>query len=178
MSKTGETKIKNTKAAFLEAFCRLSRSEDPEKITVSALCREAGVNRTTFYKYYDVPADIIIETTLNLVTRTLQYDEHHRIDAEKTLLGVCRICCDHRDLLQLCMHLGDDLARMIYKTIRKSDQDLAFLDKPENIFLFGGITQTLLWWMMSDYEKAPEEMAEQLLSYVHAFQRSLSVSGS
>lgn len=44
----------NKKAVSIErAFCSLLRENDVKRITVSRICREAGVSRATFYAYFE-----------------------------------------------------------------------------------------------------------------------------
>ena len=40
-------------ALIRESFLRLLKTRDVESITVSELAREAGINRSTFYRHYD-----------------------------------------------------------------------------------------------------------------------------
>ena len=58
MEKTDRRVIK-TKQAIQDAFERLIVDVDYEKITVSALAREANINRKTFYLHYDSVEDVL-----------------------------------------------------------------------------------------------------------------------
>ena len=40
-------------ALIRETFLRMIKSRDVEEISVSELAREAGINRSTFYRHYD-----------------------------------------------------------------------------------------------------------------------------
>ena len=44
-------RLAKTKESLLEALIRMLEEVPLESITVSDLCKEAGINRTTFYKY-------------------------------------------------------------------------------------------------------------------------------
>lgn len=52
-------RIRLTKKLLKEALVRLLEHEPIEKITVYQLCNEAEINRTTFYKYYGSPYDLM-----------------------------------------------------------------------------------------------------------------------
>ncbi len=56
-----ERKIRHTKNAVHEALIELSQEKDMPKITVLELCSQAGINRTTFYKYYGSQYDVLTE---------------------------------------------------------------------------------------------------------------------
>ena len=45
--------------ALVEAALRIMLSDDPQKLTVSLLSREAGCSRTTFYRLFDDPDDVL-----------------------------------------------------------------------------------------------------------------------
>ena len=53
-----DKRIEKTKEKLRQALGELVRTESIDRISVSALCERAGINRTTLYKYYSVPADI------------------------------------------------------------------------------------------------------------------------
>lgn len=50
-----------SKRMLKEGLFRCLKRKPLEKITVSELCREAQVNRTTFYNHYVIPRDILME---------------------------------------------------------------------------------------------------------------------
>ncbi|MBO4382861.1 MAG: TetR/AcrR family transcriptional regulator [Clostridia bacterium] len=42
-----------------EALKRLMLAKEPRPLTIALLCREAGISRTTFYRLFDTPDDVI-----------------------------------------------------------------------------------------------------------------------
>ena len=46
-------RVRMTKKMIWQAFFELLENKSPDKITVTELCRQADVNRSTFYTYYD-----------------------------------------------------------------------------------------------------------------------------
>lgn len=52
-------RIRVSKTMLEEALMRLLREKRVEKVTVYELCQEADINRTTFYKYYGTPRDLL-----------------------------------------------------------------------------------------------------------------------
>lgn len=53
-----------TKSKIKEGLLSLLAKEELEQITVSALCRRAKINRSTFYVYYDSPESVFDEMFL------------------------------------------------------------------------------------------------------------------
>ena len=62
----------HTRPALRQALGRLLEQESLAEITVAELCREANVNRSTFYRHYDIPQDILEELWQELDGHVLQ----------------------------------------------------------------------------------------------------------
>lgn len=61
-----DARIRYTKLTIRNEFFALLQEKPLNKITVTAICERAGINRATFYKYYDNPFDLMhkLETAL------------------------------------------------------------------------------------------------------------------
>ena len=62
-----ESKYFNTAVRMDRALIALLEKKDLEYVTVSDICREAGVNRSTFYLHYENIGDLLAETTRYLL---------------------------------------------------------------------------------------------------------------
>jgi len=58
MKRKESPRVRETKTLLRSALLRLLEKKPIARISVTALCDEAGVNRTTFYKYYDSVEDL------------------------------------------------------------------------------------------------------------------------
>ena len=58
-----ESKYFNTAVRFDKALLSLLEKKPFEYVTISELCEEAGVNRSTFYLHYENTADLLKEAT-------------------------------------------------------------------------------------------------------------------
>ena len=63
-----ESKYFNTALRMDEALLALLEQKDLEYITVKELCRQAGVNRSTFYLHYETIGDLMNEALDRLGT--------------------------------------------------------------------------------------------------------------
>ena len=61
VKRKSDLRYRRTEAAILQAFDELLKGLDSKKITVSALAREADIDRKTFYLHYNSTEDIIRE---------------------------------------------------------------------------------------------------------------------
>ena len=68
-----ESKYFNTALRLDEALIALLEEKDLEYITVKEICRQAGVNRSTFYLHYETIADLVEEALEMINRRFLSY---------------------------------------------------------------------------------------------------------
>lgn len=68
-----ENKYFNTAAKMNLALISLLKKKSLEYITVSEICKAAGVNRSTFYLHYETIGDLLNETTRYLLNDFLSY---------------------------------------------------------------------------------------------------------
>ncbi|MDO5138846.1 MAG: hypothetical protein Q4D71_10380 [Oscillospiraceae bacterium] len=59
MNKENNNRRQETVKSIRKAFMELALSHDPEKITVSDICKKAEINRSTFYSIYFDTADLL-----------------------------------------------------------------------------------------------------------------------
>lgn len=52
---------------------RLLDKKPLEKINITELCQEAGINRTTFYRYYELPKDVLTEMQNDFFEETFDH---------------------------------------------------------------------------------------------------------
>ncbi len=64
-------RVRRTKAAIREALMALSEEKDPDRITVTDIASRAGINRKTFYVYYDSVPDLVKKLTGELLAEYL-----------------------------------------------------------------------------------------------------------
>lgn len=68
-----ESKYFNTALRLDEALIALLEEKDLGYITVKEICRQAGVNRSTFYLHYETIADLVDEALEMINRRFLSY---------------------------------------------------------------------------------------------------------
>jgi AcrR family transcriptional regulator len=68
-----ESKYFNTATKMNLALISLLKKKSFEYITISEICKTAGVNRSTFYLHYETIGDLLNETTRYLLSDFLSY---------------------------------------------------------------------------------------------------------
>lgn len=62
-----------TQKMIQEGLIRLLGKKPLEKISITELCQEAGINRTTFYRYYEVPRDVLTQMQNEFFEETFEH---------------------------------------------------------------------------------------------------------
>jgi len=93
-----------TKRLIKEGLTELLAEESIHKISIRALCERAGINRSTFYKYYGSQYDVLAELEEELLARIQEALGMDGADAASTgrILGaVCAYLEEHMSLVQV-----------------------------------------------------------------------------
>jgi AcrR family transcriptional regulator len=80
MQKKENQRVVLTKRLLKEAFLEMFKTTPIDKIHIRSLCDSAGINRSTFYKYYSSPSDLLEEMEnemLLLIDQELR--KHHSL---------------------------------------------------------------------------------------------------
>lgn len=180
MSKVNQ-RVAISKRLMKEALLRLLKSKHISKISVSELCQEAQINRTTFYRYYQAPRDILQEIALDFVKEFSNQANASRkaqeIEAFATQL--CVFLYDRADMVKLFMKNDAEMDfTRIFQTLseeflgariilyRGHTVDNATL-RLINTFFSSGMYALIRQWLTEDISKTPEEIAELLCSSFH-----------
>ena len=70
-----DRRVRKTHAAMINALRKLMKEKTFSSITVSELCEQADVNRSTFYLHYENTSDLLKETTRYIIDKHLAYYE-------------------------------------------------------------------------------------------------------
>ena len=76
MGETAKERAGGAQDAIRRAVLRLAARKPLHKISVTEICREAPVHRSTFYKYYGSPYDVMGEIRRLLVAHTAESVMH------------------------------------------------------------------------------------------------------
>ncbi len=155
-------KIAKTKYSLLLALLRLLENQDLEKVTVSQLCKEAGINRTTFYRHYAVPADVIEESVEIALEEVLLFDETHTVTLYEYMLRICRRVYENRELMRFYARSNGSLMPLFHKLVMGQMGNLGFMANPCNLFIAGGVGSTIMAWVMMEFRDPPERIAQSL----------------
>ena len=147
-----------------DAFLRLLSRQDFASITVSQICKEAGVSRQTFYSLFSSRENIILFE----LSQKHCYHPEEACEETLSLQGLCRSCsyyiADRGDFLSLLSHNGLSwlLHDSFYNTFMACDRFLPGQDERTRAltarFVAGGLAG-----VAAGYVECRQEMTRQEL---------------
>ena len=162
-----------TKRLLKEGLLRLLNKKTLDKINVSELCREAGINRATFYNHYETPRDVLIDVERELAEkmRGRLIKPRSMQEAERCLEEICSCLYEHADVVNILMrcnadenflHALNELNQGLW-VLREDLTQFGELDEDSrrliSTFLGSGGYFLLRQWLMEDIPKTPKEIA-------------------
>ena len=176
-----------TKRMLKESLLRILKEKDLDTINVAELCREAGVNRATFYRHYAIPRDVLTEMQRDLVRELRRQVKlpQSKEEIHATIEKLCVFLNDHLELLRifvqnfsdtefavfmndLYLELGKEFSYMdALKKLNREDIELLTL------YSTGGSYFVLRNWIMGSIRKTPKEMADFVSSLASKMEQLL-----
>ena len=163
MNRQNNSRRQETVRSIRSSFKTLALEKDPEKISVSDICKKAGINRSTFYSIYfdtdDLRSDIEKEMTDEFLT---VFPEKEDGTGYQFDFGVFfRHMSENQDFYRLYFRLGFDFGKMFLenemKSITKEFPDRSHLEY-HLLFFQAGMTALLARWLGNGCRETPEEM--------------------
>lgn len=162
MNTANNRRRKDTVEKTEKAFVELLQTKDLEEITISELCRKAGINRTTFYANYDGLHSIADSIRKKLEESMRIYYKH-----------------ESHDFTHLFQHVKEnqDFYRTYFKLGYDDRYDIVDYDREIASRCFGnrfvryhieffkaGLTKVIKLWLEGGCEESPQEMMDILKS--------------
>lgn len=125
-------RVRYTKMVIKNSLLKLLKERSINKITVTDLCKEAGINRNTFYTHYANPFELLASiedelyeeikqvATLSSSPQKLSYEICKSIKANKALCEVLFSEHGNKELLERILYISHDLT--IGKWIERSEK--------------------------------------------------------
>ena len=163
-----------SKRMLRESLLRLLKSKELSEINITELCREAEINRATFYKYYNPPQDVLSDITMELIKEMKKmYHPLRTLDEVRNCVGkICEYVYEHADLIRLLIHANVDIEiaaaiSELHQNFREDKESLGALKGADDetlqmtaAFIGGGSYFLIRKWLLEDIRKTPEEVTE------------------
>ena len=167
-----DRRTRYTKMVLAQSLLALLQEKEIGQITVTEICREADINRNTFYRYYYGPEHLlstIEDRFMKIITLAISTPDD--IDSmSRDLLGAL---LDNKELSRLVFsgHGGGNLMKKILQSTReqfleewKRKVGPVHAGRLEKIYLFGegGMIAIVTNWIQNDFREDPDEIVSYL----------------
>ena len=133
MSEKTDARIAKTTDKLRKALLELMTAQPIDSITVTSLCKAAGINRNTFYAHYNEPVDLLNEIEnglLSIMWNTLSQVDASMLDIKAFVRSIIHTIASYKDVCYVILsdilgeedHLGD----MDFKVAGTKDGITAF----------------------------------------------------
>lgn len=163
-----------------QALILLLYEADFDHISVSKICQTAGVNRSTFYAYYDNQYDLLEEAYDYLVElfraefatyqAAVSPNEDQSLVSEQYLKPYLQFVRDHARIYRIYLthqrdfHHQDRFDQLVANIFRPRYQKHGVMDEEKirymSSFFMAGITQVISRWLRRDCHEDIDEMVE------------------
>jgi len=167
-------RVRVTKRMLKEALVKLLEEKSLEKITVYELCATAEVNRTTFYKYYGSPYDLMEDIRMDFLHEleiNLQEKEN-----PYSLQNILTYIFTHQGASKVLLKTAPDdgfLEKIISLSLISAQlEEHVSADEAEHVkaytkeFIIFGSYSIVRKWLLSENPEPPEEIARIILQMV------------
>lgn len=165
-----------TKRMLQEGLMRLLAVKPLDKVSITELCREAGINRTTFYRYYEFPKDILLEMQSDFFEESFGHFQCPLTakDVEPFFMRLS----ENTQLVKYFFQYNSDtdwiqIFCKVYQSFPEKNMTKAFQDLDENrakllsTYLAGGAYFLARQWIMEDIPLSPKDLSELALNVLN-----------
>lgn len=168
-------RIMLSKRLLKEALLRLLARKHLDQITVSELCKEASINRATFYRHYGTPRDVLkdIERDCSRELRRTIIKPKTMADIRKVTEHICVYLYDHADLVKILLrcYTDEEVIREINDSVWELCKEISGMPQMDedtwkltSTCIGFGTYHLIRQWMTEDIPKTPQEVAELVLA--------------
>lgn len=169
----GNRRILYTKKVLKDSLLKLLETKDIHQVTVTNLCKEADVNRGTFYAHYKDAYDLLESMENELFAQVVQYIEATPVEQyfNSLLINVLELIKENKDLCKilLCRQRDNKLLEKLFFIAYKAGLEPIFKESGEQNeahfnyyikYVVGGCIAIIQAWLQNDFPESTEELAK------------------
>ena len=173
-----DRRIKYTKNIIKTTFLKKLEEKEINKITVSEICKEADVNRATFYRYYLDVYDLLDSIEAEFVDNLRLIFKEENYTVYSFALKVLNIFLENKQILKVIfksrsnINFMQEFLETAYEKCPNKGKsiDSNLTDEQRElgaIYIFNGSLGIINYWVQNDFTSKPEDIAEIIseLSY-------------
>ena len=175
MNIKNNARYKTSSEKIETAFLTLILNHKYEEITTSQICKQAGVNRSTFYCHYDDINDLIIKIENKFAKGMASIFNYGERQTHEAFVEMFSFVKDNKYFYKAFLNIP--YATLAEKNIKidvlKHIGENTNIDKLDKMGIFyrasffgAGIKEMCRLWLEFDCKESPEDMASLLLDYI------------
>jgi len=176
----GNRRILYTKKIIKDSLLNLLESKKIHQVTVTDICKNANINRGTFYTHYKDAYDLLQSMEDEFFNQILEYIEETPLEDYKDvlLLNALKLIKENKELCKIlfCHNIENNIMDRIFLLARKAEIDkLISSSKVDDVFLdyfikynVGGVFSVVQTWLENDLNESPEEIVN-IINNIVAF---------
>lgn len=176
MEQMENQRVRLSKRLIKESLTGLLKEADVHKISIRTLCEQAGINRSTFYKYYGSQYDVLEEMENDLISSICGTLREGDSDGE-SLTKICLYLENNLDTVQVLIGSNVDLdfPRKLFN-LPQIKEMLATrlpgqLDRESQEYFYqfvvNGCYCMIRQWLANETRMPPREIADLMISAVN-----------
>ncbi len=171
-------RVQMTKQMIKEAFIDLMENSPINKITVKEICRNADVNRSTFYAHYSDPYELFREIQEDIISLTPQVSLYNKEPIYSDLEEFFKFIDKNKRIYKILFENTTGAYfrnRILNKIFNREGESLSWISDEMNLsqnmdfkmlmYAFGGINMIERWISGEIYE-TPEDLAKYMAEFI------------
>ncbi len=175
MEQRKNQRVTLTKRMLKDSLLKLMETKSIQKISVSELCQNAGINRATFYKHYTAPSEILREIGNEMAddieALLMKKKPGSVFSLQEKVELVCGYLQKNKQTAKLLFQNNTPESEFAVRLIRGQDQwesactslRAQYGEEGKDLlltFLIHGAYRMITQWLLDDIKKTPREMGE------------------
>lgn len=170
-----------TKHMLKEGVMKLLKKKHINDISVSELCRLSEINRTTFYRHYQTPHDVLLDVEFDFVESfcNIPVSPEDAADLKKYAARMCSFVYENKDIVKLFMQNNTDsdiilifqnifneflpFGKVMYRGHSLAPDALRLMQT----FFAYGVSALLRQWISEDVPLTAEEVSDLVVGLVN-----------
>lgn len=174
MGNKADARIAKTNEKLRNALLELMKKQSIDTISVTELCKTAGINRNTFYSHYREPVDLLNEIEnelLGMMWNTLSQADKLAADLNTYIRSALQTINQNRELCYIILsrhgnrHFVKSLIEMLQPLVVHSWVAMGMTEEESAItytYCVGGAIAVLEQWVNENYQTDVNRLSDML----------------
>ena len=165
------------KSYLVEALIKIMERKELEDISVTEICRKAGVSRMTYYRYFDTKKSILEFYMMEIIDEYISENEdaNNRVDLHDiNRIKQCFVFFRRYSEFVLCLKKAN-LSSIMLESLNKYMEDHAvqthadIIRKYQLYYFAGALYNVFMHWLESGMAESEENMARIVVNLTKQF---------